>query len=254
MENANITEAQMHLQMMNMRFLEEIREEERSFIDCPHCNASKAVLDWESLNKHETVQSIKERSNIHWESDWLEYKYSANYKCISCDGITISSGDVKLLELGGIDIETGEEDYEDVYFYHPRYFTPALNLMQIPRQCPREVKELLFRSFQIAFCDHSAAANRLRVALEFFTRLHLEDSDFKLTLHKRLAKLEERLKESASLSTAIRIIGNQGSHEGDDVPEYLLAFAYKAFEQMLIDLYGDRKATTYELAKLFERK
>lgn len=254
MDKEDIAVGKMHLQIMNMKLLEKIYEDQHTSIACPHCKESEATLDWKNASKYETPASIHNRADPDWEPEWQDYKYSVTYKCNQCEGITISSGDVTFIQLGGIDYETGQEDYEDYFEYTPRHFTPALNLMQLPKKCPREISQLLSRSFQLAFCDQSASANRLRVALEYFVNINLPKDELKGSLYKKLVKLEEKLKESSALSTAIRIIGNQGSHSDDDVPQYHLAFAYKAFEQMLIDIYGEKKPSIYELAKTFDRK
>jgi DNA-directed RNA polymerase subunit RPC12/RpoP len=254
MEKESVSDSMMLRQVMNMKLLDKFGENQYTTIDCPHCNKGMAEAKWDSVNKYETTSSINERDEEYWEPEMLDFKYSLNYECIRCKGIVISTGEIRYLQIGGVDYRTGEEEYEDYYEYNPRYFNPTLSLINIPYRCPSEIKALLSRSFQIAFCDHSAAANRLRVALEAFTKIHLSGADLKGSLHAKLVTLEAKLGEASILSKAIKFIGNQGSHNDDDVPEYLLAFAYQAFEQMLIDLYGDREATTYELAKLFEGK
>lgn len=91
-------------------------------------------------------------------------------------------------------------------------------------------------SFALAFCDFSAAGNKLRSALEKLTSCLLPESHG--TFHNRLEKLEQVDQEASDILMSIKWLGNEASHESS-LQQYDLAYAYEALEYALSRIYED---------------
>ena len=135
----------------------------------------------------------------------------------------------------------------------PIVFVPAVPLFVVPDDCPFEVEEELFRAFFLLWSDESACANSIRCLIEtILTDVGIKrynkrpgKSMLRLKLYDRIGILEQKKPEVAKHMTAIRFIGNEGSH-GDvsNLDRELLFHAFQLVELILLELYSTEIAYT----------
>ncbi|MCZ1012265.1 DUF4145 domain-containing protein [Streptomyces lydicus] len=116
-------------------------------------------------------------------------------------------------------------DYEDYYQHlHPKFFLPALPLVEMPRACPESVKGRIEAASAVLWVDPSSAANRIRSVVEALMdeqgilrkRMDKDGKIRDVGLHDRIAafkKAKPPFAEAADLLLAVKWIGNVGSHE-----------------------------------------
>ena len=251
MDTPEKKEAKLYRSIMNKKYQFEFTENEGHAIKCTHCMRTLAYADWGNSLKEETIESINDRKHPEWEPEWIRYSYTLPYKCVACKGTTYSVGEAEHYYHSNYDEETGAHEHDEGDLYRPKYFTPALSIFEIPLNCPPQIKKGLMKSFQLAYCDISAAANRLRSTLEVLIRLNFTEAEIgERKLHDQILLLTNRFTEIGDLSLAIKWIGNEGSHGGGEVQEFALAFAYEAFAKILNIIYGRKEATLEEVASL----
>ena len=115
-----------------------------------------------------------------------------------------------------------------------------MKLFVPPMKCPNTIKEQLQQSFEVFFCDVGAAANHVRQAVEEMLShagFSSRNSDGKfIELGKRISSFEEVDPENAERASALRWIGNFGSHP-EDLTKDDLFNAYDILDVLLEDLY-----------------
>jgi hypothetical protein len=134
----------------------------------------------------------------------------------------------------------GNKSIETVFY--PRFFYPSLQLFRPTQRCPRPVREQLYKSFAVFFCDLSAAANHLRQCVEeILTAAGIDIRDAKgggfIPLNDRIKIYEGKDSDNAERITALKWIGNHGSHPDEDLKKPDLFDAYDILEILLDDLY-----------------
>jgi hypothetical protein len=115
----------------------------------------------------ETAGSKQERDEPYWSPELVDYSFSAWLKCTHspCGQDVVVSG------IGGVEqwqTTDPDGDPDTVYsdYFGPRFFSHTPDIFDLPKKCPKEVKGHLRAGFKLFFSDQSAAANRIRVALE----------------------------------------------------------------------------------------
>ncbi|TPI65037.1 DUF4145 domain-containing protein [Mesorhizobium sp. B3-1-7] len=146
--------------------------------------------------------------------------------------------------------ETFEEPYQDqegtwdsITMYEPNMMFPGPPLATIPPETPDPVVEALKQSFSLFWHDLGATANKLRVAAErILTNQGVKQYNrtgkrVPLTFARRIEIYSQRSAEHRDVLTALRWIGNHGSHSGAvDRDDVLTAF--ELMQVALQDLYG----------------
>lgn len=223
---------------------------------CPACN--KGVLRGKegTFMKEETASSKEAQKHPDWEPEWLEYTYSCRFVCTnpSCEQVVFNVGTGKL----DYELEAKDDEYpEQVYFdmFYPKFFLPHLNIFQVPKETPSDIKSLISNSFSLFFTDPSSSAGSLRTALEnildhfkikrFETR---NGKRFRISLHRRIDLIPNKFSGLKDLFYAVKWLGNDGSHskgvDEDDVMD-----AYDIFESILDEIFVRRSAAIKKLAK-----
>ncbi|MEV5441271.1 DUF4145 domain-containing protein [Streptomyces sp. NPDC052644] len=159
-------------------------------------------------------------SSRHSHEDMMNGGFHAVLNCgnRSCDLVRVV-GD------WGLSSGFGEDGaaYDD--YLIPKFFAPALPLIESHDLCPGPVQDRIDMAAKIIFVDPSSAANRLRAATEALMddqgipRKHLQGGSIAdLALHRRIGKFKvakPQYADAADLLLAVKWIGNVGSH--DDV-------------------------------------
>lgn len=135
----------------------------------------------------------------------------------TCAEVVVVAGDY------AVDIEVddrGETDYADIY--RLRYATPGLQIVSLPGRTPATVKQAIDSAAQILWMDPSAAANRLRVAIdETLTANGVRRTEIvnhkrkRLSTHQRIQEFKKYDHQVGETLEAVKWIGNTGSHETD---------------------------------------
>jgi len=220
---------------------------------CPLCFRGNAKLDPRSLRVAEPAYSIKNRDDPDWEPGWDVERFSLKLTCDNgnCGEILIVSGDTSLSDA------FDEEDNSQVFFahLHPRSMFPAPVLISIPEQAPPKIRENIGLASSLYWVDLSASANRLRASVEFLLdflevprEIAQNGTPRRLDLNGRIASYEKVNAEHATSLTALRMIGNLGSH-GENVRREALLDAFEIYEYTLEELCGQRKDRIGELSQ-----
>jgi len=208
---------------------------------CPSCSNGTLRLIPDSLRWRETAESQRRHTDEDFDFYDIDYAFSGSLECgrccqiISCCGRGGEEPDSFQNEHGD-----WEQEYETVFY--PRFFYPSLQLSSPPQRCPRPVREQLYKSFAVFFCDLSAAANHLRQCVEeILTHAGIDTRDAKgggfIPLNGRIKIYEGRDLDNAERISALKWIGNCGSHPEDDLNKRDLFDAYDILEILLEDLY-----------------
>lgn len=224
---------------------------------CPTCRRGALVTVPESLSETQTPGS-KVAWELHGEPEMIVCEFSLVMRCShrSC------AQEVRVL---GRTSQKEDENYQGGSWadrrwderLHPVMIYPAPPIIDLPADCPQEVREQIERAFLVVWHDPSAAGNRLRVAVEALMdqlpikRVPKQPSGplpkgkrKRKSLHARL--LEYRGEDRTTLSwtigerlLAVKWLGNAGSHLQElTIDEVLVAF--ELLEAVLPQLCGAR--------------
>jgi hypothetical protein len=207
---------------------------------CPSCSNGTLRLIPDSLHWLETAESQRRHTDEDFTFFDIDYTFSGSLECgrcrqrISCCG----SGSEEPDEFQN---EHGDWEQESETVFYPRFFYPFLQLFRPPQRCPRPVREQLYKSFAVFFCDPSAAVNHLRQCVEeILTHAGIDIRDVKggfTRLNERIKVYEERDSDNAERINALKWIGNCGSHPENDLKKGDLFDAYDILSVLLEDLY-----------------
>jgi hypothetical protein len=162
----------------------------------------------------------------------------------NCGEVVTVSGDTTLVE--DFDEEIG---WGLLTVLRPQALFPAPPIIDRPKEMPVEVDRELIKSFQLFWIDLNACANRLRVSVERLldhfqvpreTLSKKVNKSERLDLNGRISIFEKQDADTAKTLTALRMIGNLGSH-GDNVSRKVLLDAYEVYEDCLFEVFGKRK-------------
>lgn len=228
---------------------------------CPTCGKASLGLDPEEFHVHYSGETANLRESDDLDADWVRYRISAVLRCLNrrCNEVVTMAGAGHVEQEHARD-EKGqwEVTYRDCF--RPSFFEPCLKPISIPENIPTDVRSSLNRSFSLIFASHDAAANQLRVALEVLLdeqSVKLRDKNGGLLplgirindhLQGDLLKYKDRL-------SAIRWIGNDGSHGNDAITVSDLLAGFELIESVLTALYPSTRVDHDELArKVIEKK
>lgn len=138
-----------------------------------------------------------------------------------------------------------EREYRDIFF--PKYFYPTLSFFNIPNGTPEDIKSTIIEAFSLTPNSPSAAANKIRVAVEIlateFGVLSKRPNGSFIPLDQRIRNITDhgnRLYEHKDLMLAIKYIGNAGSHEEDVISLDELFDSFQIIEELLKSLYAEK--------------
>lgn len=203
---------------------------------CSYCNNGMLASENNKIQLTPTAESKKDRLNPEWDYEWgINYHFSANLICKNCGETTYCIGDAN--EQFYCDDEYSTEVYSLISLT-PLYFNPTVHLFEIDDRTPNELKQVLISAFSIAFTDKASAANKIRTCIETYIKIINPSANQKF-LHDRIQTLKESHKNVCDVLTAIKWIGNQGSHE-ENISECDLAFAFEAIKYCIDETFCNR--------------
>lgn len=224
---------------------------------CPTCSKGLLRVVKDSFKKEERLHS-RDHSHEAWEPDWIEYVYSCLLSCNNedCREVVSSVGTGRVDYFEYIDGERDEwyQTYED--FFRPKFFEPHLKLFDIPSECPDSVMKPLNESFRLFFSSPSAASNSVRVAIEELlteigVKRYINRSGQRriVTLHQRINLLPVKYEPLKGFLTAVKWLGNAGSHNADVITHDDVMDAYEMTEHVLAEIYAPKAKKLEALAK-----
>ena len=247
---------------INKKWFTFYRDEIPNWI-CPTCGSASLNLHAENLLVCDSGETASSRRMEWFDAEHVSYRFSATLQCtnLRCNDVVavVGAGEV---EEEHIPDEEGrwEINYRDCFT--PRFFEPCLIPISIPVNTPADVKQALFAAFSIIFSNRDAAANQLRVSIEVllddmgvhardkkgdFLKLGVRINDH-LNDDLRLLRFKDRL-------SAIKWIGNDGSHGNGAISHTDLMVGLEIIESLLIALYPSTGADLDELARqMIEKK
>lgn len=133
---------------------------------CPVCRKGTVALVPKSVVYQETIDSKRERSlrHVDWEPDWTSFNFTAWAECKH----PICGQKFSILGKGSIEQNydpEGDPQWEE--YFSPLVCHPMPDMIELPTQCPAEVRDELRGAFTIFWLHGAACAGRIRVALEY---------------------------------------------------------------------------------------
>jgi len=227
---------------------------------CPNCKEGRLLLTEDALSVCMPEYSAKASKWEEWEYEWTVERFSAKLLCddSECGEVVFVTGDTVT------ELDYDQESKGLLYrsFLRPKYFFPAPPIIDIPDEVPHEVKEEIGLATELFWADFSSSANRVRVSVEKLldhfkvikTKKDKKGKSYRLDLNERIAIFKVDHKDHASTLTALRMIGNLGSH-GSSVSRNALLDAFRIYEDSLNELFGTHKAVIDKLReKLIDTK
>lgn len=217
---------------------------------CPVCRRASLELKRETF---ESLDSIASR-----DEDYEEPPNGFFHGSLSCPR-TPCGNRYAIAGRWRMDQTDKSDDDDDVVYCESlsvTYILPAFPLMEYPDGVPDEVREAIAGASQVLLSDASAAANRIRSAIEVLLdsqRVHkfVQGSRSKrLTTHQRIEDFKSRRPDVANHLMAMKWIGNLGSHEREILPLPTVLDGMEHFARALELLY-DRNERELERRAAF---
>lgn len=217
---------------------------------CPICGANSLSCSNENFSKQYKVPI--DVNHPGFSPDYIEYVFSMNLKCSipTCDSrvMCIGIGDVSQEYLND-----GSSDWGYFDNFEVKFFEPPLRLFSSPKATPTGVIKALETSFSTFFSSPSTSLSTLRAALEVLLGemevSSLDKNGEFLSLARRINSLPENYRKIVEPATAIRWLGNDGTHSGYHVRESDVIDGYNIFEHILIELYPEQKTSIEALVE-----
>lgn len=206
-----------------------------------------------SLIYKETKWSQRARADEDWMPDYITFTFTARVKCnnASCQD------EVAVAGKGGLDHyydQEGDSNYAGDF--QPHWCFPMPDIFELPKKCPADVAAEIRGAFSLFWADRSAAANRIRVALERLmdhlaiqTRRKNKKGRFdRLSLHQRIEVFGKVEPTIGGELLALKWLGNTGSHDGKVGRDDLLD-AFEIVEHALMEVVEQRSKRLRLLAQ-----
>ncbi|MFN3194611.1 MAG: DUF4145 domain-containing protein [Chlorobiota bacterium] len=213
---------------------------------CPSCERGVLKIDTSvkgknnSIDIYDTNWTKEAIKHDEYQPDWDLTRFHGYLICSNCeDRITIYGNGRKKEEY-----LLNKAHYRDLLT--PLNFNPPLNIIKINNECPIEIKNLIEDSFNLYWLDLSSCANKIRISIELIltqkkvkkTTINNRGKRIPLNLQNRIDIFKNKNEKIAEKLTAIKWIGNIGSHHGEITKNKILK-AYEILEIVLNDIYDN---------------
>jgi hypothetical protein len=225
---------------------------------CPVCQSASLELVPE---RFESLESQASKDDEIWEPSWVHGYFHGTLGCpkTSCGNRYSVAGRWNVDHKGDGPIIEGEEgDY--VEYYSVNYILPAFPLMGYPDGVPDEVREAIAGASQVLLADASAAANRIRSAIEVLLdsrgvrKFPQGSRSRRLDTHGRIEEFKKKNLDAANHLMAMKWIGNIGSHEKEVLPLPTVLDGMEHFARALEIIYDPSEKNLERRAALINKK
>ncbi len=213
-------------------------QDDMSKWQCPACNSgSLQVIQDKFLQEHNSETEINYHEDWFHAPEMITYTFTALLFCTNprCKEVVTCSG------TGCVEREQdSHEDSRYIEYFKPFFFYPSLNIFQIPEKTPEKVKQSIRGSFSLLFKSSSAAANKIRSALEcLLIKIDRKQAN-EMTLHRRIELLGEEHQKIKDFCLAVKWLGNAGSHCNDNMTIDDVFDGYDILSFILEELYDNK--------------
>ncbi|MFM9947700.1 MAG: DUF4145 domain-containing protein [Saprospiraceae bacterium] len=213
---------------------------------CPYCEIG-LLMPTDNFLQTQTQESIEINSIGGGAPSY--YIFSLHLICSHCRDVVAVSGTI----TNHPESWEGEEIQPTIT---PVFFYPPPKIISVPESCPESVSKLLDVSFGLYWFDVSSCVNKIRIAIEVLldelevtkTKTSKNHQTKKILLHERILEFKKISSEVGDLLTAIKWIGNAGSHYSEVTKEDVLD-AYIILEHALDLIYTDKKDRILKITK-----
>lgn len=217
---------------------------------CPTCNSGILVLQRKSLRFRESARQfdVEEFGGEDFESNMIlgilrfvgkatlmmmvrQARFHAFLLCNdkSCKEVVTVCGRAKVPSA----LQKSRVTESQSHFILPEYFSPPLLIFSLPPEYPQEVRMELVKSFSIFFADTSAAANKLRIAVErIMDVIGIPPGG----LAPRLRAFKELNHELGEMLLSVKWLGDKASHSTGLSKKKILD-AYEITEYVMKQLF-----------------
>jgi len=228
-------------------------KEDMSKWQCPICNGSALKVVEEYFIKKNNSATHEYQPDI---PEKIVSTFTALLSCTNpqCKEVVTCSG------TGFVEGYFNNCETKYIEYFNPYFFYPPLNIFQIPEKTPENVKESILSSFSLIFTNKSSAANQIRIALEcLLTHLKVEQypnqgQKKRLSLHDRIKLLPKQYEYIRDICSAIKWLGNAGSHCDDRMTLDDVFDGYDMLSFVLEELYDNKHPYVTKLAKKINAK
>ncbi|MGI8452201.1 MAG: DUF4145 domain-containing protein [Streptosporangiaceae bacterium] len=189
------------------------------------------------------------------DPDW-DPTYSTGYfhgvlECprTPCGNNCIVAGSWKADYVDDVDVDPVGQVLDD--YLSVNYVFPALPLMEYPDGVPDRIRDPISAASMVILSDASAAANRIRSAIEALLdcqnvrKLQAGKRTSRLKTHARIELYMAKNPRAAAHLMAMKWIGNVGSHERDPLPLSMVLDGMEHFAKA-VELIYDRHEKALE--------
>jgi len=209
--------------------------------ECPTCGRTLFLIK-DTLKEFESsaTQKISGKSYSHQ----MEFSlvFSCVFKCVNnkCNEYVACTGE------SFHDVDIKEDPYgnaEQIYpkYYKPKYFYPNIELFKIPTSVPEKISKSIQKSFEMFFCNHYAALNEIRSAverlLEFWGLSSTNANGKFIPLNNRIDNIPSSHEKYKDHLMAAKWLGNAGSHMGTEIKEKDIIDAYELISYVLNEVF-----------------
>ena len=223
---------------------------------CPTCRRGILALVAETEKRLEPSYA----KQAHAERGYHPYEDQTRFSCLlqcsrpSCGEVVSVNGNI-IFDVA-IDIVNGA--FTETYFaeYLPKSMFPPPVVVRLPDNLPKACADHLKAAFKLMWMDTGASANRIRTFVEVLLD-HFEIARegpgktgkiSRYNLNQRIKLFEEQKPGHETLYEALRIVGNDGSHEGEVEWETLLK-AFQLTDYLIEVLFEDRGESMRAIAR-----
>lgn len=208
---------------------------------CPTCLTGTLNLR-EKLFVADNAETLRDINEEYFEPDQIRRVFTGSLRCANCGETVVFSGS------GGVDREPTDEygGWEWGDYYVPHFFYPALKLIEMPenKSVPEDMKQAVAASFLVFWSNLDSCANRLRTAIELLldgmgvVRKINPQVTKELTLQQRIERIDSaKYPHIQKMLQAIKLVGNDGSHDLGQAPREDVLVCYEILEHVLELVY-----------------
>jgi hypothetical protein len=193
---------------------------------CPDCNTGHLISKKKNIKKIEYKKHNQEIFALEeFESEWLKYAFYGFLQCDNkfCNEKIVVSGNL-VIDHSYYENQFATDGYLEITneICYPEYFERAPRIIEIDDRYPLDVREILISSFSLFWLNKSACANRLRSCIEKILdsfgvpkKQRTKKRLIPLSLHNRIIKFCKSNDKYKNILTAVKWVGNVGSHSDD---------------------------------------
>ncbi len=229
-------------------------------LQCPRCRRS--VLE-PNIQSSESISSIEARlGDAVWDG-WTEGHFFGTLSCARtpCGNKYVVAGN---WSSRSPDLPEQDDFLDDPHLAGSsvRHILPPLPVMPFPDKTPDDVRILVQSASSVLLSDTSAAANRMRSAVESLLDARKvrrlppgrRGAKYRLSTDRRIKEFSVENNEVADLLMAIKWIGNAGSHESRPLSLSVVLDGIELFAHAIHLLYDDTPQALQRRAARINRR